>query len=818
MKISYNWIKDYLKIDIDPHKLSEILTGIGLEVEGVEEWESVKGGMKGVIVGEVLTCKKHPDADKLSVTTVNIGSPEPLHIVCGAPNVAAGQKVPVAVAGTILFRGGEPFELKRTKIRGEISEGMICAEDELGIGTDHEGIIVLDNNAKPGTPASEYFGIKHDTIFEIGLTPNRIDSGSHFGVARDLAAYLNLNTGNGYRAVGPSVDRFIADSNNAGFEVIIENKTDCPRYSAITISDVKIAESPEWLKTKLRSIGLNPISNVVDITNFVQHEIGQPLHAFDADRITGKKVIIRNLPGKTKFITLDGIERSLSSRDLMICNEEEGMCIAGVFGGIKSGVTSSTKNIFLESAHFNPVAIRKTSKRHGLQTDASFRFERGTDPNITIWALKRAALLMREIAGGKITSDVIDVYPQKIENARTEVTYRNIERLIGKKIEKETVRRILGLLDILILKEENDTLFLEIPAYRVDVKIEADVIEEILRIYGYNNVEISSHVNSTLTYLDKPDREKVINIISELLSANGFAEIMCNSLNPAAWYNENNDFDSRQTVILANPLSSDLNAMRQSLIFGGLNSVIWNINRQCFDLKFYEFGNCYYRSKPPNPVPMADDFEERTSLDLFITGKTGKENWNHKTNPTDFFRIKSATEMVLTRLGINISSLKNSESTKGYFAESITYINNNRLVAEAGRVSKTYLARFDIGQDVFYSHIEWNHIMKMIRHNVISYNELPKYPSVRRDLAILLDKGTRFGQIREIAFKTEKSILREVGLFDVYESDSLGPNKKSYAISFLLRDDLRTLTDKNIDKVMNNLIRAFENELGAKIR
>lgn len=818
MKISYNWIRDYLDLDMEPHKLSEILTGIGLEVEGVEEWESVRGGMKGVVIGEVLTCKKHPDADKLSVTTVNIGSPEPLHIVCGAPNVAAGQKVPVAVAGTILFRDGEPFELKRTKIRGEISEGMICAEDELGIGTDHEGIIVLNNNAKPGTPASEYFGIKHDTIFEIGLTPNRIDSGSHFGVARDLAAYLNLNTGNGFRAVRPSVDGFSADNKNAGFEVIIENKTDCPRYTGITISDVNIAESPEWLKTKLRSIGLNPISNVVDITNFVQHEIGQPLHAFDADRITGKKVIIRNLPGKTKFITLDGVERSLSSRDLMICNEEEGMCIAGVFGGIKSGVTSSTKNIFLESAHFNPVSIRKTSKRHGLQTDASFRFERGTDPNITMWALKRAAMLMKELAGGKIISDIIDVYPQKVENARTEVTYRNIERLIGKKIEKETVRKILGLLDILILKEENDTLYLEIPAYRVDVKIEADVIEEILRIYGYNNVEISRHVNSTLTYLDKPDREKVINIISDLLSANGFAEIMCNSLNPAAWYNENNDFDPGQTVILANPLSSDLNAMRQSLIFGGLNSVIWNINRQCFDLKFYEFGNCYFRSKSPNAAPMADDFKERTSLDLFITGKTGKENWNHKTNPTDFFRIKSATEMVLARLGINISSLKIDESAKGYFAESITYTNNNKLVAETGRISKNYLARFDIGQDVFYSHIEWDHIMKMIRNNVISYNELPKYPSVKRDLAILLDKGTRFGQIREIAFKTEKNLLREVGLFDVYESDSLGTNKKSYAISFLLRDDLRTLTDKNIDKVMNNLIRAFENELGAKTR
>jgi len=818
MKISYNWIGDYLKLDIDPHKLSEILTGIGLEIEGVEEWESVRGGMKGVVIGEVLTCKKHPDADKLSVTTVNIGSAEPLHIVCGAPNVAAGQKVPVAVAGTILFRDGEPFELKRTKIRGEFSEGMICAEDELGIGTDHEGIIVLDSNAKPGTPASEYFGIEHDTIFEIGLTPNRIDSGSHFGVARDLAAYLNLNTGNGFKAVRPSVDAFTTDSKDSGFEVLIENKADCPRYTGITISDVKIAESPEWLKTKLRSIGLNPISNVVDITNFVQHEIGQPLHAFDADRITGKKVIIRNLPSKTKFITLDGVERSLSSRDLMICNEEEGMCIAGVFGGIKSGVTSSTKNIFLESAHFNPVSIRKTSKRHGLQTDASFRFERGTDPNITIWALKRAAILMREIAGGKITSDVIDVYPKRIENAQTEVNYRNIERLIGKKIEKETIRRILGLLDIIIMKEEDDTLHLEIPAYRVDVRIEADVIEEILRIYGYNNVEISSHVNSTLTYIDKPDREKVINAVSDLLSANGFAEIMCNSLNPAAWYNQNSDFDPGQTVTLANPLSSDLNAMRQSLIFGGLSSIIWNINRQCFDLKFYEFGNCYFRAKAPNGVPEAGDYDERTSLDLFITGKTGKESWNHKTNPTDFFSIKSATEMVLARLGINISSLRSGESSKGYFAESITYASNNRFVAEAGRVSKNYLARFDIGQDVFYSHIEWDNIMKMIRNNVISFNELPKYPTVRRDLAILIDKGVRFGQIREIAYKTEKNLLREVGLFDVYESDSLGTNKKSYAISFLLRDDLRTLTDKNIDKVMNNLIRAFENELGAKIR
>ena len=818
MKISYNWIKDYLNIDIDPNKLSEILTGIGLEVEGVEEWESVKGGLKGVVIGEVLTCKKHPDADKLSITTVNIGLSEPLQIVCGAPNVAAGQKVPVATIGTTVYKGDQSLEIKKSKIRGEFSEGMICAEDELGLGSGHEGIMVLDNNAKPGTPADEYFGIGHDTIYEIGLTPNRIDSGSHYGVARDLAAYLNLNTGNGFRAVRPSVDDFRSDSNNSGFEVIIENSIDCPRYSGITISDVKIAESPEWLKTRLRSIGLNPISNVVDITNFVQHEIGQPLHAFDADRISGKKVIIRNLPDKTKFITLDEAERNLTSRDLMICNEEEGMCIAGVFGGIKSGVTSSTKNIFLESAYFNAVSIRKTSKRHGLQTDASFRFERGTDPNITIWALKRASMLMKEIAQGKITSEIIDVYPAKIENAKTEVSFGNIDRLIGRHIDKETILKILGLLDFKILTTDDDIMLLEVPAYRVDVKLEADVIEEILRIYGYNNIEIGSHVNSTLTYTAKPDKEKVVNTISDMLSANGFAEIMCNSLNPASWYEESDDFDPGQLVRLANPLSSDLNAMRQSLIYGGLNSVMWNINRQCYDLKFYEFGNCYFKVTNEHKVPAVEDFSERTSLDLFLTGKTGRESWNHKTNPTDFFHIKSATEMVLSRLGIDTSSLMNGESTKKYFAESITYMLDNRLVAETGRISKSYLARFDIGQDVYYSHIDWDLIMKMIRKNIISYSELPKYPSVRRDLAILIDKNVTFRQIKEIAFRTERNVLHEVGLFDVYESDTLGTNKKSYAVSFILRDNLKTMTDKNIEKVINNLIRAFETELNAKIR
>jgi phenylalanyl-tRNA synthetase beta chain len=818
MKISYNWIRDYLKIDIEPHKLSEILTGIGLEVEGMEEWESVRGGMKGVVVGEVLTCKKHPDADKLSVTTVSIGSGEPLPIVCGAPNVAAGQKVAVATPGTMVFKGEEMFEIKKSKIRGEVSEGMICAEDELGLGTDHEGIMVLDPDAVPGTPAGEYFGIEHDIVFEIGLTPNRIDSGSHFGVARDLAAYLSLNTGKEYKAVKPSLDDFKTDDNSNEFEVIVENKTDCPRYSGITISDVRIGESPEWLKNRLKAIGLNPISNVVDITNYVQHEIGQPLHAFDADKITGRKVIIRNLPDKSKFITLDESERSLSKRDLMICNTEEGMCIAGVFGGIKSGVTSSTKNIFLESAHFNPVSIRKTSKRHGLQTDASFRFERGTDPNITTWALKRAAMLMKELAGGRISSEITDIYPEKIKNARVEVFYGNVERLIGKHIEKETIRKIFGLLDIGIIREDENGLLIEIPAYRVDVRQEADVIEEILRIYGYNNIEISNHVNSTLNFIEKPDKETVVNTVSDLLSSNGFAEIMCNSLVPADWFENNPDFEQEQLVRLANPLSSDLNVLRQSLLFGGLSSVIWNINRQCYDLKMYEFGNCYFKRSSKHPVPLADDYIERTYLDLFITGRTGRENWNHKSSPSDFFNIKSATEMVFSRLGIDLSSVMNGESQKKYFSESVTYIHNNHTLAETGRISRAYLSKFDIGQDVFYSHIDWDYVLKMIKKNTISYRELPKYPSVRRDLALLLDNGVRFGKIREIAFRTERNVLREVGLFDVYENESLGHDKKSYAVSFLLRDDLRTMTDKNIDRIMNNLIRAFETELGAKVR
>ena len=818
MKISYNWIKGYLKTDLEPHVIAEILTETGLEIEGTEEWASIEGGLEGVVIGEVVSCGKHPDADKLSVTKVNIGSSEPLQIVCGAPNVAAGQKVPVALVGTKVFKGSESFEIKKSKIRGELSEGMICAEDELGLGNNHDGIMVLSEDAVPGTPASSYFKITRDFIFEIGLTPNRIESGSHFGVARDLAAYLSLNHGSDIKAKLPDLSGFKPDNDKNRYDVIIENTADCPRYSGITISGVTIKESPKWLQDKLRAIGLNPINNVVDITNFVQHEIGQPLHAFDADKIDGRKVIIRNLPEKSKFITLDSVERSLSAKDLMICNINEGMCIGGVFGGIKSGVTDSTRNIFLESAYFNPVSIRKTSKRHGLKTDASFRFERGADPEMTTWALKRAIMLIKELAGGEISSDVIDVYPSPVKRAVIEVNYNNITRLVGKIIDKSVIRKILTLLDIVILEEKSDSLILEIPSRKVDVKKEADVIEDILRIYGYNNVGISEHVNSTITYSEKPDREKTVNIISDMLAANGFSEIMCNSLNPASWYEMNDDFDKDQMVLLANPLSSDLNAMRQSLLYGGLSSVAWNLNRQNPDLKLFEFGHCYFYNKPGDNHLSPDNYSEHEHLDLFLTGYPVKQNWNSKTNPTDFFQIKSFVEMIFSRLGLKTDSLVTKESEKKYFTESVAFLHNNKVLAETGKISKKYLKQFDIEQDVYYGNIHWDMLLKITKGHSIAFRELPKYPSVRRDLALLLDTSINFSQIRSLALKTEKNILHEVSLFDVYESDSLGKNKKSYAVSFILRDDLRTLTDKNIDKVMNNLIRTFEKELNALIR
>ncbi|MEA1885759.1 MAG: phenylalanine--tRNA ligase subunit beta, partial [Bacteroidota bacterium] len=698
MKISYNWILDYLKTDKKPEELSTILTNIGLEVEGIEDWISIKGGLKNIVTGEVKICKKHPNADKLFLTTVDTGTGDHLRIVCGAPNVEAGQKVLVATPGAVLDYKGEGLEIKKSKIRGEVSEGMICAEDELGLGDSHEGIMVLPEDTPPGVPAHEIFHVEYDTIFEIGLTPNRIDGGSHFGVARDLNAYFNLFKPS-YVSL-PSVADFKVDNNSRHIPVIIENESDCLRYSGLTISGVDVKESPEWLKNRLKAIGLSPVNNIVDITNFVLHESGQPLHAFDADKIAGNRVIVKNLPDKTRFITLDETERELSENDLMICDEGKGMCIAGVYGGMGTGVNGHSHNIFLESACFNPVAIRKTARRHDLHTDASFRFERGSDPNITVWALKRAAILMKELAGGKISSEIVDVYPRKIKEKVVEVGYENITRLTGKEIKRKEIKKILSALDINISHSSRDSFTCTVPTYRVDVTREADVIEEILRIYGYNNIEIPNKVNSTLSFYDKPNKEKVINNISDMLSGAGFTEIMSNSLNPANWYRESPDFDNNSLVMLANPLSSDLDCMRQSLLYGGLNSISRNINRQNPNLRFYEFGTCYFLKSAPHPDKTVDNYLEKLDLDLFITGNKNPENWNNPTGETDFYSIKSVIEIIIKKLGFDYNSLNIRERKEDYYAESLEISVNDNLIAHFGKIKKPYLEKQEIKQDV----------------------------------------------------------------------------------------------------------------------
>jgi len=816
MKISYNWILEYLATDKKPEELATILTNIGLEVEGMEDWISVKGGLQKVLTGEVKTCKKHPNADKLFLTTVDIGAGDHLRIVCGAPNVEKGQKVAVATPGAILNYKGDSFEIKRSKIRGEISEGMICAEDELGIGDSHEGIMVLPDDTPVGIPAHEVFHVEYDTVFEIGLTPNRIDGGSHFGVARDLNAYFNMFKASSVSL--PSVENFKVDNDSRHIPVIIENGSDCIRYSGLTVSGVNVKESPEWLKNRLNAIGISPLNNIVDITNYVLHESGQPLHAFDADKIAGEKVIVKNLPEKTKFITLDEEERELSSTDLMICDADKGMCIAGVFGGRGSGVTDQTRNVFLESACFNPVSVRKTARRHDLQTDASFRFERGSDPNITVWALKRAALLIKELAGGTISSEIVDIYPRKIEKKVVEVSYDNINRLTGKEVNRKDIKKILTALDIDITDTDRDTFTCKVPTYRVDVSREADIIEEILRIYGYNNIEVPNKVNSTLSFFDKPNKERVINTISDMLSGTGFTEIMSNSLNPSSWYHESPDFDNHSLVMLTNPLSSDLDCMRQTLLYGGLSSISRNINRQNPDLKFFEFGTCYFLKRKQHPGNAVENYLEKLDLDLFITGNENPENWNNLTRKTDFYTIKSSVEIILEKLGLDCDSFTVKERMQDYYAEGLELSLKNEMIAHFGKIKKTYLEKQEIKQDVYYGHIEFGTVLNKLKQLTISFSELPKYPSVRRDLALLVDKKVRFDQIKRLAYKTEKDILRQVGLFDVYESESLGKNKKSYAVSFILRDNKRTLTDKIIDKVMKKLVEVFEKEIGAQIR
>lgn len=817
MNISYKWLKDYIQTDLRPEDLERILTQIGLEVGGIEEVESIRGGLRSLVIGQVVTCEKHPNSDHLSKTTVDVGNGEILPIVCGAQNVAAGQKVVVATIGTTLYDGDNEFQIKKSKIRGEVSEGMICAEDEIGLGHNHEGIMVLPESAVVGTPASEYFNVESDYCIEVDLTPNRIDSASHLGIARDLAAYLRKTQAIAYTR--PLVDAFKVDNHNLQIPIEVLKPEACPRYSGLTISGVEVKESPEWLQNRLKAIGLHPINNVVDVTNYVLYESGQPLHAFDANEITGGKVLVKTMPAGTKFMTLDGIERELNPDDLMICNTEEAMCIGGVFGGIKSGVKDSTKNIFLESACFDPVYIRKTARRFGLSTDASFRFERGTDPNNVLWALKRAAMLIQEVAGGSISSEVIDIYPNPIADFKVDVTFANIKRLIGKDLGVDVIKNILTSLEIKIEAETETGLSLAVPPYRVDVKREADIVEELLRIYGYNNIEIPTQVNASLQYSIKPDPVKIRNIAGDMLAAQGFNEIWSNSLTRISYYENRSSLNDENTVKLANPLSADLGAMRQNLLFGGLEAIAYNANRRNADLRLFEFGNCYFKTGSELIENPLKNYREEEHLALFVSGQKERESWAVPQNGSSFFQLKAYVENLLLKFGIRMERLKAEDFGNDLIAEGLVYSGqNNREIVELGLVSRKLLKEFDIENPVYYADFNFDNLLVEHRSSKTLFSELPKYPEVRRDLALLIDKSVRFGQISELAYRMERKLLRHVDLFDVYEGKGVPDGKKSYAVSFILRDDEKTLNDKQIEKIMEKLIGAFEKELGAQLR
>lgn len=813
MKISYNWLNDYLDLTITPEQTSVVLTDIGLEVEKVETVEAVKGGLQGLVIGEVLDAEKHPNADSLKKTKVNIGT-EILNIVCGAPNVAAGQKVVVATVGTTLYTdNGDSFKIKKSKIRGEESYGMICAEDEIGIGKSHDGIMVLDSTAKIGQPAADYFNLKNDTVFEIGLTPNRADAMSHYGVARDLMVGLKHQgiLPEDAKVCSPSIQDWKIDNTHLPISIQIDDKEACPRYAGVTLSGIKVNDSPEWLQQRLTSIGLAPINNVVDATNYVLHELGQPLHAFDADKVTGNKVIVKAATAQQKFITLDETERELHEEDLMICNGEAPMCIAGVFGGLTSGVSNSTTSIFLESAYFNPVSVRKTAKRHGLNTDASFRFERGIDPNITLYALKRAALLIKEIAGGTISSEIQEYYPTPIQDQTVSFSYHNCNRLIGKDIPSETVDSILENLDIEIISKEGNDLMLKVPAYRNDVLREADVTEEILRIYGFNNIPIPEKLNTSITYREKTDSRILLNKVSDRLSDNGFAEIMSNSLSKSSYLTEfeSKKINSSYAVNMLNPLSSELDAMRQSLLFNGMEAISYNINRKNSDLKLYEFGKTYFKFE--------SGYEEKQVLALFITGKQTSENWDQPQQNVDFFTLKREVLNTIKRLGI-LKNHQSSATKNELLSEGLSYSINKKQVVDFGKVSNKVLTHFGIKQPVYYAEINWDSVLELMVMNKTKFKELPKFPSSRRDLSLLLDKGVKFEQIEEIASRVDRKILKEIGLFDIYEGKNLDDSKKSYAVSFLFRDENKTLVDKQIEKIMSKIQSELESKLGATLR
>ncbi len=820
MNISYNWLKEYVNFDLTPEEVAAALTSIGLETGGVEEVQTIKGGLEGIVIGEVLTCEPHPNSDHMHVTTVNLGQGDPVQIVCGAPNVAAGQKVVVATLGTKLYDGDECFTIKKSKLRGVESNGMICAEDEIGIGTSHAGIIVLPEDAVPGTPAKDYYNIQSEYVLEVDITPNHADACSHYGVARDLYAYL-IQNGHQATLTRPSVEAFATECNDLDITIAVENASACPRYAGVAIKGVTVKESPEWLQNKLRLIGLRPINNIVDITNYILHAYGQPLHCFDASKIKGGKIVVRTTPAGTKFVTLDEVERTLSDRDLMICNAEEPMCIAGVFGGLDSGTTEQTTDVFIESAYFNPTWVRKTARRHGLSTDSSFRFERGIDPNGTLYALKEAALLVKELAGGTIASDIKDVYPEPIQPFAVDINYGRVNALIGKELSADTIKSIVTSLEMQIVGETAEGLSLLVPPYRVDVQRECDVVEDILRIYGYNNVEIPTSLKSSLTTKGEADHsQKLQNIISEQLVGCGFNEILKNSLTASRYYDGSEVFKSENLVRLMNPLSNDLNVMRQSLLFGGLESIRRNANRKNADLKFFEFGNCYYfNAEKKNPEKTLAAYSEAYHLGLWVTGKRVSNSWAHADEDSNIYELKAYVLNIFARLGLNMGVVVFGQASNDIWSTALTIqIRGGKLIATIGIVTKKVQKAFDIDNEVYYAEINWNELMKAIKSSKVNFKELSKFPTVKRDLALLIDKNIPFAEIEKIAYETDRKFLKEVSLFDVYEGKNLEAGKKSYAVSFTLQDETATLNDKQIDKIMSKLIANLENKLNAKLR
>ena len=806
MKISLSWLQQYLKVDLSTDEISELLTDIGLEVEGVHKYETIKGGLKGIVIGKILTVDKHPDADRLNLTSVDVGADDPLQIVCGAPNVAIGLNVPVATVGTRLYDGDESFKIKRSKIRGQISNGMICGPDEIGLGAKTDGIMELPEDAEVGMAGADYFNINEDVVFEIGLTPNRSDAMSHIGVARDLKAVLN-SRGDDLKMCLPSVKDFKIDNKDLTIDVNIESEALCPRYSGVSISNVIVNESPDWLKHKLLSIGINPINNIVDITNYVLHETGQPLHAFDTEKILGKEIIVKTLKKDTNFITLDESKRKLSENDLMICNAKEPMCIAGVFGGLDSGVTNDTKSIFIESAYFDPTSIRKTAKYHKLNTDASFRYERGCDPNITVYALKRAALLVQELCGGVISSDVVDVYPNPIEDFSINFSYNNLNKLIGEELDINLVKSIIKNLEIKIIEENDDSLSLLVPPYRTDVRREVDVIEEVLRIYGFNSIKINNKLNASIDSSSVITSYKLKNIISNLLVFNGFNEVMNNSLTKSDLYNINTFYKAENNVNILNPLSSDLNILRRTMLFSALETIEYNSNRKNNNLKIFEFGKTY---------SLVDKYIENQHLFLSITGRRLKENWNSTNDQINFFDLKEYVHTILNKLGIfKFSSTLNDNP---FFDDYIQYKLNNDIIVSFGSVNNKILKKYKINKPVYVADFNWDVLLKIVKGTNIVYSPVNKFPSVRRDLSLLIDKNISFSELESIAKSIKCNILKDINLFDVYTGDKLPENKKSYSLSFIFEDNSKTLTDIQIDKVMDKLIKEYKKGVSAEIR